>query len=117
VISCNDKQLDGIGMLSLAAPAFSIAGNLVVLDRLRCRQKPGVECLRVGILVHDLLAFIDDAFDGVALLAARGLAQHLEDLLQPRDLAFSLVKMLFEGSTKLIRIGGPRRLRQGFHSA
>ena len=35
-----------------------------MLDGLRCRQKSGVQCLRVGIIVHDLLAFVDDPFDG-----------------------------------------------------
>ena len=52
-----------------------------MLDRLRRRQQPGVECRRVGVFVHDLLALVEDALDGVALLAARGLAELFKDLL------------------------------------
>jgi hypothetical protein len=61
-----------------------------------------------------ILAFVQDAFDGVAFLAARRLAQKFEDLLQAIGLSFGFVMMFFECSPKLIGIGRLRHLRQRF---
>src|SRR3954467_12266133 len=83
-----------------------------MLDRLSRRQQAGVERGRVGILFHDLLAFVEDALDGVALLAARGLAEQLEYLFEALDLPFRLVVMLFESGPQLVRIGSLRHFRK-----
>ena len=40
---------------------------------------------------HVLLGFIDDAFDGLAFLAACRNVQHLEDLVEPLDLALGFL--------------------------
>ena len=87
-----------------------------MLDRLRCRQQPGVECRRVGVFVHDLLALIENALDRVAFLAARGLAELLEDLLESLDLALGLVMMPFKRRPQLIRVGRLRHFRQGLQN-
>src|SRR5258705_12735926 len=83
-----------------------------MLDRLRGGQQTGVERWRIGILLHDLLAFIENALDGIALLAARGLAEQLEYLFQALDLSLGLIMMLFERGPQLVRIGRLRHFRQ-----
>jgi hypothetical protein len=67
-----------------------------VFDRLRGGQQAGVERGRIDILLHDLLALVQNPLDGVALLPADRLIQHLEDLLETLDLAFGLIVMFFE---------------------
>ena len=83
-----------------------------MLDRLGCGQQAGIERGRIGILFHDLLAFFDKALDGIALLAARGLAEQLEYLFQPFDVPLGLVVVLFERRPQLIRIRRLRHFRQ-----
>jgi len=56
-----------------------------MLDRSRGRQQPGIESRGILVLLHDFLAFIENALRRVALLAARGLAEKLEDLFKPFD--------------------------------
>jgi hypothetical protein len=75
-----------------------------VLDGLRGGQETGVQRLSALVFGHDLLAFVEDALDRVALLAARGLTDQLEHLLQPLDLAFGLVLMLLERGGQLLRL-------------
>ena len=64
---------------------------------------------------HDRLAFFEDAQDGVAGLAARGLADDLEDLLEALDVALGLLQMLFEAGLELGILRGLGHLRQRFH--
>src|SRR5579859_562641 len=92
------EQLDRILVTQLVSPAFqsAIARNLVMLDRLSRRQKARVECRSISVLVHDFLAFVEDALDSIALLAARRLAEKLEDLFEAFDLSFGLVVMLLK---------------------
>src|SRR4029450_3502779 len=99
-----------------------------MLHRLRGGQQAGVERGRVGILLHDLLAFVENALDRIALLAARRLAAHVKALLHapdrpallpgprlaehpkallpPLDLSFGLLIVLFESSPQLVRLSG-----------
>jgi hypothetical protein len=74
-------------------------------------EQAGIEGRFALVLFHDFLALIEDAFDGVALLAARWLAEQIEYLLQAPDLAFRLVMMFFECRPKLVGVG---RLGQRF---
>ena len=73
-----------------------------MLDRLRGGEQAGIERGRILVLRHDLLAFIEDALDGIAFLAARGLAEQLEDFLEPLDLPLGLVVVLLECRAKLV---------------
>src|SRR6478609_237699 len=91
----------------------AVAGDLVVLDRLRGCEQAGVERRRVLELLHDLGAFVGDAVDRFARLAAGRLAQHLEDLVQTFDLALGLAQMLVESRRELLRVGGLGHLGQG----
>jgi hypothetical protein len=75
-----------------------------VLDRLRGGEQAGIEGRFALVLFHDFLALIEDAFDGVALLAARRLAEQVEYLLQAPDLAFRLIMMFFECRPMLVGI-------------
>src|SRR5690606_30839814 len=98
----------GVIEAELGGPALqrAVAGDLVMLDRLRGGDQAGVEGRRVLELVHDLLAFGDDALDGVAGLAARRLADDVEHLLETFEMALGLLAMLLEGRFQL---GGLRR--------
>jgi hypothetical protein len=75
-------------------------------------EQAGIEGRFALVLFHDFLALIEDAFDGVALLAARWLAEQIEYLLQAPDLAFRLVMMFFECRPKLVGVGRLGHLRQ-----
>src|ERR1700744_2505629 len=103
------EQFDRILVTQLVSPAFqsAIARNLVMLDRLSRRQKARVECGSISVLVHDFLAFVENALDGIALLAARRLAEKLEDLFEAFNLSFGLVVMLLKS---LPQLDGRRRL-------
>src|SRR5271166_2184541 len=92
------EQFDRILVPQLVSPGFqgAIARNLVMLDRLSRRQKARVECQSMSVLVHDFLAFVEDALDGIALLAARRLAEKLKDLFEAFNLLFGLVVMLLK---------------------
>ena len=57
---------------------------------------------RIGVLVHDLLALIENPLNGVALLAARGFADKFKNLFKPFDLTFGFVPMFFESCLKLL---------------
>src|SRR3954465_239036 len=91
----------------------AVAGDFVMLDRLRGCEQAGVERRSVLELLHDLGAFIGDAVDRFARLATGRLAQHLEDLVQTFDLALSLAQMLVEGRRELLRVGSLGHLGQG----
>jgi hypothetical protein len=67
-----------------------------MLDRLRGGQEACVQSGRILELLHHLLAFLDDADDGVAGLPARRLVDFFEHLLEPRDVLVSLGLVEFE---------------------
>src|SRR6185369_16944829 len=54
------EKLDGVLVTELAGPCFqrAVTGDLVMLDSLGGSQQASIECRRIGILVHDFLAFI-----------------------------------------------------------
>src|ERR1700745_3167654 len=90
------EKFDRILVTQLISPGFqgAIARNLVMLDRLSRCQKSRVECRSISVLVHDFLAFVEDALDGIALLAARRLAEKLKDVFEALDVPFGFVVML-----------------------
>src|SRR6478735_11385480 len=83
-----------------------------MLDCLGRRQKACIEGRRALELLHDLGAFIGDAVDGVADLAARRFADDLEDLLKPRNLAAGFALVLGESGLELARLRSLRHFRQ-----
>lgn len=85
-----------------------------MFDGLRRSEKARVERRCAFILFHDFLAFLDNAFDRVALLAARGFAEDFENLLKPLDLGFRLALMLLKGGAQLLGIRGLCHFGQGF---
>src|SRR5712692_6323778 len=108
------QQPGGVFHAELGGPLFqrAITGNFVVLDRLRGGKHAGVKRLAALVLVHDLLALVEDALDRVAGLAARRLVEQFENLLEALDLAFGLAVMLFERRTQLVGLSGLRHFRQ-----
>jgi hypothetical protein len=52
-----------------------------------------------------LFGFIDDPLDGLALLAARRNVQHLEDLIEPLDLALGFLAVRLERFLQLSAFG------------
>jgi hypothetical protein len=65
-----------------------------VLDRLSGGQQAGVQRVRPSEILHDLLAFVDNADDGFAGLAAGRLADKLEYLVEALDLTFGFAAMV-----------------------
>ena len=61
----------------------AVTRNLIMFDGLRCRQKTGIQRRLILILLHDFLALIEDAFNGVAFFSASRLVQQFENLFQP----------------------------------
>ena len=83
-----------------------------MLDGLRRGEQAGIERLGALVLVHDLLALVENAHDGIAGLAAGRLVEQFENLLEALDLAFGLVVMLLERGAQLVGGGRLRHLRQ-----
>src|SRR5882724_2033595 len=108
------QQPGGVFHAELGGPLFqrAITGNFVVLDGLRGGKHAGVKRLAALVLVHDLLALVEDALDRVAGLAARRLVEQFENLLEALDLAFGLAVVLFERRTQLVGLSGLRHFRQ-----
>jgi hypothetical protein len=72
----------------------------------RCVEDGAVE------LFHRRLAFLDDANDAVAFLAARLLADDPEDLFEPRDLLLRLPQVISKGGPELRVLRGFRHFRE-----
>ncbi len=106
-LECRIKQGHRIFQTELLGPGFqrAVAGDLVVLDRLGGGDEAGVERLGALEVLDDGLAFLDDAEDGVAGLAAGGFADQFEHLLQALDMTFGLFEMLLEAGLQLGRLG------------
>ena len=109
------QKPDRVSEPELICPGLqcAVARYLVMLDRLRARQQAGVEGRRALVFLHDLLAFVDDADDGIAGLALRLLADQAEHLFEPLHLAFGLRVMLLERRPELVRLRRLRHLGQG----
>src|SRR5215203_1166204 len=78
------EQSLGLALPELLRPGDqgAVAGDLVVLDGLSSRDDPGISGWASTERLHDLLAFGNDALDGLALHAFGLLAQTLEHLVQ-----------------------------------
>ena len=83
-----------------------------MLDRLGRRQQARVMRRAALEFVHDLLAFGNDAFDGVAGLAARALADQFEDLGQAFDLGLGFLFVHLERGFQFLVLCGARHLAQ-----
>ena len=59
-------------------------------------DQTGIHRLVIEVLFHDRFAFLDDAGDAVAMLAAHLLTEALEDPFEAFDLALRLLEMGFE---------------------
>ena len=77
-----------------------------MLDRLRARQKAGVEGRGSLVFLHDLLALFDEADDRVAGLPLRLGVDHLEHLFQPFDVGFGFALVLLEGGAQFLGLRG-----------
>jgi hypothetical protein len=84
----------------------TVSRDLIMLDRLHRRQQAGIERRRALVFLHDLGALIGDADNGVAGLGLRPFVYHAENLFKPRDMAFRLAVVLFEGLFQIGRLRG-----------
>src|ERR1700730_6560373 len=66
------QELDGLLEAEFGGPSLerAVAGDFIMLDRLRCSQQTGIEGGHSLVFLHDLLAFFKDAHDGVACFSA-----------------------------------------------
>ena len=78
-----------------------------MLGALAGGDQAGVHRRVVEVLLHDRLAFLDDAGDAVAVLAARLLVEAPEHLLQPLDLPAGLLEVRLERLAQLGRASPP----------
>src|SRR4051794_10332483 len=85
-----------------------VAGDFVMLHRLRRGEETGIKSGRALVLLHDLRTFIGDADDGVARLGLRLLVDSRKHLLEASDLLFRLSLVLLERRPELFAL---RRLR------
>ena len=87
--------IDRLPMTELVCPGDerAVAVDLVVLDRLSRRDDRRIPEVLVLDLANDLLALLDEAQNGLARHALRGLAQRLKDLVQALDLLLRLLEM------------------------
>src|SRR5713226_7634880 len=101
------QQPDRVFHAELRGPLLqgTVAGDFVMLDGLRRGKHAGIECLAALVLVHDLLALVEDALDRVAGLAARRLVEQFEDLFETLHLTFGLAMMLLERRPQLVGTG------------
>src|SRR5439155_5324669 len=83
-------------------PYGAVAGDFIVLDLLRRPDEAGIHDFGLGVFFHQLLAFFNQPFHGLALLALGALIQFLENLFEALNVAFGFLKMrlksLLEGS-------------------
>src|SRR3954468_14439232 len=83
-----------------------------MFDGLCRRQQPSIERRHSLEVFHDLGAFIRNAVDGFARLAARRLADDAKHLIEPLYLTLRFPQMLVEGARQLPGLGGFRHFRQ-----
>ena len=74
-----------------------------MLDRLATSEETCVERFTSRVLLHDLIAFLEDALDRLAGLRLRAFANHLEDRLKSIHMPLGLVAMSQESGFQLLR--------------
>ena len=85
-----------------------------MLHGLRRRDQTGIRSLAALELLQDLLAFLNDALNGLARDPLGPLAHDLEHLLEPFHLALGFSQVNGKRAPEPFRLSGFRHLRQGF---
>src|SRR5204863_5684720 len=100
---------DGIVVTELIRPRLesAVARDFVVLNGLGSGKKASVQGRFALVFLHHFLAFLDDAKNGIASLALWAFVQRREYLLEPLDLTFGLIQVLFKSRLEFAR---PSRL-------
>src|SRR5262249_18784658 len=111
------QQAGDLRLADLLGPGAqrAVARNLVMLRRLRGRQYPSVADVVLHALLHHLLAFSNDAEDGVALFRLGLLVDHPERLLQALDVTLGFLEMIGESLLQVWVGAVLGELRQHFH--
>src|SRR6476661_5428894 len=110
--------LQDLGLLLLAedlspGPYRAVARHLIVLDALGGADQGGVHHVGIHVLLHHLLALLDQPLHGLALLATGGLAEHFEDAVQALDLHFGHGAVILERLLELLVLSLLDHLRKG----
>ena len=107
-LECLIQKRCGVVQAENQGPAFerAVTGDFIMLHRLRGSEQTGVEGGAALVFFDDLVALGQYAFDCVAGLATRRLADDLEDLLKAFDLAFGLILVLGERGLQFRRLSG-----------
>jgi hypothetical protein len=82
-----------------------------VLDCLGGSKEPGVERRCAFELLHNFLAFLDNADDRIARFAPRRFVDLLEDFLEPRHVLFSLCLVRLESGLEILGLSSFREFR------
>jgi hypothetical protein len=93
----------------------AVAGNFVMLDRLRRREQTGVERVAALELSSYLIGFLDQSQDRVTGLGLRALVGQFENPFNALDVALRLPRMCLKCLAKLGRVRCLRHFRQGAH--
>src|SRR5215210_2922939 len=83
----------------------AVAGNLVVLHRLRGRQESRVERVFIRHLAGNFVRLLHEPVESRAIYAFGRMPVHLEDLLEPRNLILCLLEVSLKATAQL-RVGG-----------
>ena len=99
------EQIGGIGVTHCTRPRDerAVSCHLVMFCTLTGANQAGIHGVVIEVLVHDHLAFFDDARDAFAVLSANLLFERFEDLFQSIDLASCFFEMRLEGFSQLWR--------------
>ena len=103
------QQIRGLVVAHRARPGHqrAVCGHLVVLGTLAGGNQARVHRRLVEVLLHDRLAFLDDAGNAVAVLAAHLLLEALEHLFQALDVSARLLEVRLERRAQLGRCSPP----------
>ena len=83
-----------------------------MLNRLRSCKETRIQRFAVGILLTNIVAFLDDALNGLAGLRLGLLADHLEHFFETLHMTFRLFEMGRERILQFVRLCGLRHLRE-----
>ena len=94
----------GLSEQTCPGPYAAICRNFVVFDALRGGNERRIFHATFEIIIHEILAFLDESDHRGALRAAGLFAESLENLIETVDVPLGLFEVFFESGAKLLRV-------------